>query len=275
MTEIPADFTGLIPPEELSNDDYHARDEISSSMLKLLDEKTPAHVKGAEAKKGAALDRGTAYHTGLLEPHNYETTLMRGPADRRGKKWADAQEKADADGKILLVEGDFDDGLRIRDAVHGQPHIANLLQKNNRQIEYSAFAELDGVRQRTRPDVYLPDDEIMIDPKSTQSASYDDFQRAIVNYRYHIQAAMYPYVWEGAGGGKVREFLFLAIETKPPFAAALFELDHECFDEGWTAYRNAVELYKECVATDTWPGYPTETQTMALPRWYKSNKEGI
>tara|TARA_R110000822_G_scaffold49674_3_gene130075 strand:+ start:212 stop:1030 length:819 start_codon:yes stop_codon:yes gene_type:complete len=258
---------GLFPPEEISNEEYHGGVAVGSSQLKTLNSQTPMHLKGAERTESNTLKRGTAVHTALLEPELYEKTTARGPATRRGNAWKDAEAAAAAEGKTLLTEEEYDNALRVRDAVQAQPHIASLLQKNDRQCEFSAYANVDGVHQRVRPDIVLPGDQIMIDPKTSADGSLSGFTKSVFNYSYHIQAAMYPYIWEAAGGCKIKQFLFLAIETKAPYCVSLFELDHEAFEQGWLAYQAAVTLYKECSDKNEWPGYPTEIQMIEMPRW--------
>ena len=69
----------------LSNAEYHARPEISSSDVKLVAAKSVAHWKGKVWKDIVTFALGSAVHALVLEPN--KNLVVRGPEDRRGNKW--------------------------------------------------------------------------------------------------------------------------------------------------------------------------------------------
>ncbi len=257
---------------DMSNEDYHAADGVSSSQLKTILNKTPAHLQGEVRKPKTHFDVGDAIHTAILEPIHFSTRFVRGPVDRRGNKWTEAKEAAQAEAKILLTEDDYDMAIRVQTAILSKPHLAKYIKANNAVAEQSAFWIDDdtGLLCKVRPDLWIADDDVsgvMIDVKSTVDASPRAFQRACFNYGYHLSAAYYVDGWEDAMGGLVNKFMILAVEKDPPFEAALYALDPDFMQAGREAYRKALDIYADCSLTGKWYGYPHGASLLELPRW--------
>lgn len=252
----------------ISNDDYHAGPGISKSSLWTIYSQTPAHYRFGEREQKPEFDFGTAVHTAILEPETFEDRVFRGPADRRGNNWKDAQAEATNLGKMLLTGPDYDAVLTIRDAVHADIWVNGIIAAKASLIEQSAFAidPATGVLVKCRPDLHRPDLGVMIDVKTSASASPDQFARAVVNYGYHAQEAHYSDTWRAAGGS-VDAFAFIVVEKKPPFAFAVYELPPSIVEEGRAIIRKSLAVYEECARTDTWPGYPTGVQELSFQRW--------
>jgi hypothetical protein len=260
---------------DISNEAYHATNAISKSGLWTLHSKTPAHYKFGEAKHSAAFDLGTASHTAILEPEKLGSSILRGPTDRRGNKWSEAQAMAEMEGRLLLTSGDYDAVLRIRDAAHRNPLVRKLTA--SAQVERSAFwvDEETGQLCRCRPDCYSPTLKLMADVKTTIDASPGKWRRSVADYGYHMQEAMYSEGWEAAGGGEVDGFVFIAVEKDSPHVVAVYELDRNAAAEGYAIYRTALNRYAECMAADNWPGYGQGVMCLDLPKWAYSQPEGM
>jgi hypothetical protein len=258
---------------DISNEAYHATNAISKSGLWTLHSKTPAHYRHAERKPSAAFDLGTASHTAILEPEKLGSSIVRGPADRRGNKWSEAQAMAEMEGRLLLTAGDYDAVLRIRDAAHRNPLVRKLTA--SAQVERSAFwmDEETGQLCRCRPDCYSPVLKLMADVKTTADAGPREFTKSLAKYGYHMQEAMYSEGWEVAGGGEVDGFVFIAVEKDSPHVVSVFELDRNAAAEGYAIYRAALNRYAECAAADNWPGYGHGVMCLDLPKWAYSNTE--
>lgn len=254
---------------EMSNEEYHSSPGVSRSSLWTIHSRTPAHYKYGErkAKDGDALAIGTAIHTAILEPEEFLHRIFRGPADRRGNKWAEACSAARLSGcDEILRDGDFEMVLRIRDSA-AKNSTLNALRRGL-VIESSAFyEETDGTILRCRPDGYHPSSELMVDIKSTADASEAGFASSVARYGYHVQDPYYSDVWQAAGGGNVSGFIFLAFEKEPPYLVADYELDMTAQDEGRRIYKSALEKYRQCMASGEWPGYASGPKTLSLPRW--------
>lgn len=258
---------------DIPNDAYHAGPGISKSGLWTIHTATPAHYKFPPEREEtsattAAKDMGHACHVAILEPESFEAQIMRGPADRRGNNWKDAQAEANNTKRTLLTLSDYDTVLAIRDACHANARIYSILTTGKREIEHSGYwiDEATGQLCRCRPDLYRADLGVIVDLKSTASAHPDAFARSVINYGYHAQEAHYSDGYR-ALGRQVEGFLFLAWEKKSPLAFALYELPPSIVDEGRAIIRKALTTYDECARSDRWPAYGEEVQELSFKRW--------
>ena len=252
---------------DLSSTEYHEAEGIGCSALKRV-LKSPAHFKGQVRKKGVHhFDQGTAIHTAILEPELFEETIHHSDARRGTKAWTAAEEEAGD--RMLIKTDDYEMALAVRDAVHSVPSYSRILREGNAEREMSAFALDPETKElvRVRPDLVWREMNLMLDVKSTASASYDQFQRSVGNFGYHIQDAMYRHVWGLATEERIETFYFLAVEKEAPYCSALFELDDRAMDRGWELYREALEKYSKSKSDDIWPGYPVEPQVLSLKPW--------
>jgi hypothetical protein len=254
--------------------EYHADPARSKSYLWKLYADTPAHAQFGETETTNAMDLGTAVHYAALEPEKFEALVIRGPEDRRGNKWKDAVAEAQAYGRLVLTEGDFDKARRMGDAAQ---KLSIVRQLSDAQIlrEPSAFWTDPETRVecRCRPDIYCPAFEVMADLKSTTDASAFTFAKRAADMGYHAQEAWYTDGWQAAGGGAVDGFVFVVVESDYPHLAAAYEMTPPAVEEGRMAMAKALARYKECRDADAFPGYPAEVQELDLPAWaYKETK---
>lgn len=268
MTDT-TDTAGLIGIHQgITNEAYHAGAGVSKSGLWKIATSTPAHFKFGVRKENPAFDFGEACHLAILQPDEFETTVYRGPEDRRGNKWKDAQEFCGIDGKLLLTSSDFDAALAVRDAVHADAWVHSIITGGQRMVEASGFwtDEETGVLCRCRPDLYRADLGIILDLKTTTSAAPDKFARSVVDYGYHAQEAFYSDGWRALGQA-VNGFVFLAVEKEAPYAFSVYELPPSIVEEGRAHMRTALQTYGHCQNTGHWPGFDTGVQELAFPRW--------
>ena len=254
---------------DLTNEEYHASDGISKSGLWTIHQKTPAHFIGMERKDTPAMAFGTATHMAVLEPHLLETTYacLAADHDGRAKAGKDAMAEIAASGLTPIKYDEYQAVLRIRDSLHADPIIQKLLR--GAVYEQSAFYTdpETGVQCRCRPDIYNPNIRMMADVKTTRDASLWGFSKAIEEYGYHVQDAFYSDVWEGAGGGDVDAFVFIAVESAAPYLFRIYELEAPDKQQGREIYQKALRTYAECKATGIWPGYGSGVQAITRPKW--------
>jgi len=248
---------------DLSNAEYQDVPAVSRSFLWRAHSQSFHHAVHGAYKSSPAFDFGTATHFAVLQPDEFEARVKRGPADRRGNKWKDAQEE----GRLLMVSGEYDDVLRIRDTVHTNRVVHDLLTKGRPVAEASCFwvDERTGERCKVRPD--LATDDGLIDLKTTVDASPAAFAAACAKYGYHMQDAFYRHGWEQAGGGKADRFFFVAVEKSPPYASAVYELDDIAKMVGAKIWRETLNAYAEHKAEGTFPSYGEDVQLLGLPDW--------
>lgn len=250
---------------DLTNAQYRAMPGISSSDVKAVASKSVAHWKFAQRKASAAFDLGTAVHALVLEPE--KDLIMRGPEDRRGNKWKDAALAADLDGKLLLTESDYDTARAMADALFKHKPARDLLNVKGLVAEASFFAtDPDtGLQIKCRPDAFAPSG-VLLDVKTTQSASPDGFAREVQKYGYHIQAAFYAHVLREAGYDAA-PMVFLCVEKETPYAVCVHALTHDYAAYGLAQAKAAMakiaKAETEGQFTTGWP----DVNLLDLPRW--------
>lgn len=254
-----------------TNAEYHAADGISKSDLDLI-HRSPAHYKAARHEDTPALRFGTAFHCAVLENDRFNATYTVIEGDRRTKAVKDSIKDAEAAGKIILTADDFNALMGMSQAVFKNPICAALLRGSLK--EHSVFAELDGVRVKCRPDGWSTEKGVLFDLKSTEDASPEGFARTVAKYRYHVQDAFYRHVVASATNCDADDlsFIFIAVEKKPPFAVALYQLDELATLQGWVDAREDLRRYKTAKDTGKWGGYSPRIETLSLPRWAVSSE---
>lgn len=174
--------TSLI--ERMSNDEYHACPEFSSSQLKdILRSSAHFHsnniLKENERETKKHLDFGTLAHTLFLEPEQFENEFVIGPKfDRRtkaGKEEAAAWEAANQ-GKIIIDEDMLQGAKRIANNLRGLSSY-QLMQDHYGMAEASIFFTdpVYGLNLRIRPDYHIVPCEafkngLLFDVKTTTDA---------------------------------------------------------------------------------------------------------
>lgn len=239
--------------------EYLETDRISRGLLfDFSKEPSIAHVMLKE-KKGDHYSMGRAIHTAVLEPHIFEKSFIRGPIDRRGKKWSDAKDVL-TNGQELLTDGDYVKALQIRDSIWGNnPKAKEIIEDSKKEV--TCFAEDDeGRKHKARADIlnYCS----ITDLKSTTSVDPDFFSKEIFKHGYHVQAAYYLDVFAFSGD----DFSFIAVEKEPPYISNVFTLDKAAILLGRETYEKGLALYDRFVQNNkiiTWP----EPQTIDIPAW--------
>jgi len=257
---------------DLTNEQYHAHAAISSSDVKAVYKTSLAHWRGRVRKPSSAFAMGSAVHALVLEPE--KNLVLRGPEDRRGNKWKEAQLAADLDGQILLPEGDFDLAARIADAAKAHPVLAQYLADPTFVAEASFFG-IDpetGVEIKCRPDGYLPEAGLVFDLKTTTDASPDGFPRELRKYAYDVQAAFYLRALRAAGF-KAETFIFAAVEKEAPYAVGLHALTDRYLQHADLIVTDTLQKISNAIAVSSFPTGWDLINHIDLPRWQTETAE--
>lgn len=256
----------MILSNKMSNEEYHAHENISSSDLKAVASTTLRHWKGKVRKENPAFDLGTAVHAMLLEPE--KELIVRGPETRRGKAWSEAKEDAEKQNKLLLTEADYDLACDMAEECLTHPMGAKLLNNKELITEASFFVTCPetGLGLKTRPDGFLASAGLILDVKTCQDASLNGFSKALRNFNYSMQQSFYRYCLE-IEGIKISNFIFIAIEKEKPHATACYELSDK-YDryarQGMMQTLHKIKRAKETGDFST--GWP-DLDTISLPPW--------
>jgi exodeoxyribonuclease VIII len=115
---------------------------------------------------------------------------------------------------------------------------------------------------------------VIADLKTTEDASERAWIRDVVKYQYHAQAAFYLDGLETLEPRADRQFLWIAVEKKPPFACAIYQPDDATIYKGRAMYRNYLRQWLKCTETGEWPGYDVGIQPLLLPDWALRSEAG-
>lgn len=114
---------------------------------------------------------------------------------------------------------------------------------------------------------------VIVDYKTTVSASPAAFSKSVANFGYHQQDPYYRDGVTALGLAEDPAFLFVVQEKEPPYLVAVYDLDDEALRIGRDRNRLALERYRDCTASGIWPGYSADITTVALPRWAERQHE--
>lgn len=249
----------------MPNDAYHSGPGISKSGLDLI-ARSPAHYAYRTATEPTrAMVIGSATHAAILEPAEFDKQymLLRDVTDRRSSVYKQAAEQFGADNVLTGTEADAVIGMR--ESVRLNSAAVELLDASG-HVELAAFATdpVTGVLVKCKFDKLLADLR-SVDLKTTQDLR--DFAKSVANYRYHVQQAYYSDVFAWATGLQLESFDFLAVEKDAPNASRIFRLDTPSVDYGRKLYRQALDLYAECLQRNDWPMPDGGLEYITLPNW--------
>lgn len=252
-----------------TNEEYHASEPVSKSVIWSALDKTPFHARFTKRKPATHFDIGTATHIAILEPDRFEEAVSRGPDVRKNtKEWKHFLDFCTAAGTVPLKGEEYDSVLVMRDLSATLPEL-ELLRQGRTIVETSAYHvdEETGLEVKTRPDLYNVEHRLIADIKTCASASPFAFQRDVGKFGYHVQHAFYSDVWAKGSGLPVDGFLFVAFEKNDPPLVKVYELTPSAIAEGHALYRKGLALWKRCLDNDEWPGYGDGVQRIGLRRF--------
>lgn len=222
----------------------------------------------AERVETPALKLGRLVHLASLEPQVFDLVVRLAPeCDRRtkeGKAIWEAFVTTLKEGEETLKKDELDEVLAISESAQaGIESIATALPDAVRLKEHTLTGKHLGANIKGRPDLILhhADGGAVIDIKTTMDASIDAFAKDIAKYKYHLQAAFYL-TMTGA-----KKFWFVAVEKKPPYDYAVYELDEAALAAGKQLMDSACLTYRECNLYGNWPGLTKTPQVVTLPKW--------
>ena len=235
-------------------DNYHSGiDRITSSGLKLLLKKTPAHYyaeyMGEGSKPTAAMEYGIAAHALILEGEEaFAKVAMAKPEGvdfrtKEGKAF-----KAASKGKMILSEKDIEEMYAFKDKLKESDLGAAMFNGTGMAEEVVTWRDA-----KCKPDWMAKDGSLIIDLKMMADADPTNFKRAIYRYGYHISAAMYVEGVESHFNKKPR-FVWAVCE-KGTGNVAFYSPSPEMLSEGHDRVGHGLAIYAECKQRKQWPGY--------------------
>ena len=272
--------------EVISNAEYRKREGLASTDIKRM-MTSMAHWKyyvdhPEEERDTPSLMFGRASHKFMLEPYDFINEYAVMPkVDRRtkeGKETYAAFEK-EAEGKEIIDEEMQDKLIAMRDVLYKTPYVKNLIAGEH---EKSFFwtDEKTGIKCKCRPDSFgtFGNHNIIVDYKTTDNAETSAFMRSALKFNYDVQAAHYTAGLEHIYG-KDYLFIFIAQETKPPYAVNVLQADSYFMENGREVRDVMLETYKKCVELNEYPAYmgfaedKTFFNELSVPAWIRNSME--
>jgi hypothetical protein len=267
----------------MSPEEYFAMDAVNQSLLKQV-LRSPAHAKAYLAGKKPptpAMQFGTAVHSSVLNPQNFENEVAILPdINRRTKEGKLQYEKflKNADGKAIIDRDRAVDCIQVGQSVARSQTARELLSVRDIEQAFLWKDEKTSLVCKARVDAYSNNSKKVIDLKTAQDASPHAFARSVAKFGYHIQAAFY--LRAVSGFQKAVEayedgwrFYIVAVESTSPYSVASYKLDQRAIIEGDSKIDQALGVWAECRLLDDFQGYPDEVITLSLPDWALTEPE--
>ena len=271
---------------DITTDQYH-RDEIepglpptlSSSIAKLLCDRTPAHAKAAHPRLSkvsrkedtASMTVGTLLHRLVL---NAGAELV--PIDAEDYRTKAAQARRD---EVLSLGGIPVIARKLVEAretairiVENLAELGSYLDGKSEVVVAWEETASDGsaVHCRAMMDhVTVSDRRVTyVDLKTCENASPGACERAVAEYSYEIQAAAYESALSKLYPGKEIDIRFAFAEVDSPNVVNLTRLDGQNADLGRRRWAYAVDKWHKCLTSGKWSArYPFDRTSLVAKAW--------
>lgn len=260
----------------MTNAEYHAHPAISkSNLFRIMEspEKFRYYMDHPQLKT-PSLIVGSAFHKWALEPDDFESEFMVLPdVDRRTRAGKELyQAFLDGSyGREAVSADDFETIKAMTETVRSNRYARTLIDTSQHERSFFWTDELTGEECKCRPDILLdkPNIHIIADLKSCESADTDSFMRDAIKYGYHLQSFMYT---DGVrqNTGDTYQFVFIAVEKKPPYAVNVMQADELFIRYGEDTFRELIGIYHECKESGNWWGYNGFSgviNNLSVPPW--------
>ena len=270
---------------------YHRTLGLTKSGLMAL-KKSPAHfwqwMTSPPDPSTQAMMLGTATHTLVFEPEKWNKEIAIIPDDAPKKPtasqlraeepsekatfaikwWNDFYERNK--GKTIITVEQEGLAMGMARAVIENEECTPYLKHKTAQAELSIMGTekvkgLD-IACKMRCDLLTMDGTVIVDLKTTQDSSAEEFGRKFMSLGYWMQAAHYISTARLAGL-PVKRFIFIAVESVPPHSVALYELDDVSLDKAFKIRQRLLETLANCIATGKYPSHSKGINALTMPYW--------
>ena len=256
--------------------DYFKNKSANNSRLKVLLDKTPAHLKheieNESNDETTALIIGRALHCIMLEGNKafYDAFIISPKFDKRTKvgKEAFAEFEQLAGNKTILNESDAGLIFNLEFALKSNETVVDLLSTGEGEKEL--YGTLNGVNCKAKLDWYR--NGIIVDLKTTENASARGFGNSCAKYHYDMQAAFYSDLARECGLD-VQHFIFIVVEKTAPYLTSVFVVPEHVIENGRRKYQHALKIWQECHESNEWSGYEKGIQELSIPEWGIYNEQ--
>ncbi|MEM8636142.1 MAG: PD-(D/E)XK nuclease-like domain-containing protein [Pseudomonadota bacterium] len=259
---------------------------ISSTGIKQVVERpslywaySPYNPDRFEKKSNKNLDFGRAAHHLLLSevgfarhfalrPEKAPDGRVWHPSNNSCKAWLEEQASL---GKTVITQEDIDHLRHMRNSLARNPLIfsGGILNGEIEQTLVCRYGGDKGLWLKSRPDIMPSDGNTFVDLKTAHDLSDEGLEKAIHKYGYYLQAALMRIVARTLDI-PFEEFVFVFVETKPPYDVRVEQLKDNALDIGERDVRQALRTVEACISRGEWPGHAGFDYTpgyVDLPYW--------
>jgi exodeoxyribonuclease VIII len=226
--------------------------------------------KGPKEKDSRPLYFGTMAHVWMIERHKFADEYMVapdwGPLNKNpgAGKWREFKRQAEELGKKPVSHKDGFWLKCLTEEIERHDDLKEILSKCKAEVSF--YADIDGVRFKSREDLWQFEDGIVWDVKTSKDDITDESQiRSVIwKHKYHLSAAHHMSVMRACGVDvKGWGWIFVKSTGYPHIVVA--KCDQETLDCGQKDFESAVKKIKICLDKDDWPGVETGIIETGLP----------
>lgn len=253
---------------ELTNEEYHRAEGISSSDFRLL-EKSPIHLENKPLFKleGKQFNLGSLVHKMVLEADTVGEEFIKEDFEgaelnknTKAYKEAKAEFVTECEGLNVIPVDEWEKAEKM--AKNVMAIAGGLLQNGTAEESFFVEDKLFDITRKCRPDYYREDLGLVIDLKTTADGSEYGFSKSIQSFAYHRQASWYLDTLDMAGINAQR-FVFITVESKKPYMVDIWEMDAMSIAKGKDTYEDLLIEWKNYKDK----GIANVVKTISLPDW--------
>ena len=249
--------------------EYHSHPALSASLAKLIVQRSPLHAWTAsralnpdfEEEHKDEFDLGHVVHSLVLEGDESKLVIVE-KDDWRTKEAREAKLAARETGKTPILARKMPQVRAVvqavKDCIAGS-ELAGIFE--GAHIEQPIMWQEGAIACRCKPDLLSADRAIVLDLKTTTNAEPNAFIRQITALGYDIQNDFY------LRGTKAKHFIFLPVETEPPYATSLVALGPQMLEIASKKVDFALSIWDACMRSGKWSGYSNQIHYAEPNAW--------
>lgn len=265
---------------------YHAdptpTPSLSSGAARTLLAKSAAHVQTENVRLGGkpressdAMDTGSLIHAILAgQQDEIAVGAFADYKKKRAQQWA---KDVRSSGKTPVLAKDYEAALKCADIVRARcaEGLTSSPFDGFPVHEVTAIWQEGNTYCRARYDMLQTDEHknaTVWDWKTCADVSDRGIERSVAKYRYDIQAAFYLRGLEALGFKTPQlSFVFVFFETQPPYTVRRVCLSHEYLAQARKEVSQAIQLWQQCLSSNSFPTLPPDTLTVEIPHYLSEN----
>lgn len=256
--------------EDLPSQSYHEQSHgVSKSDLDQVHRSVQHYVssKFEEREETEAMALGSLVHTIVLEPEQYNERYIVAPeVDKRtkeGKEAYKAFEETIGNKKVIKSEL-LEQAANMKAAIMNCKTAVSLIQAGKSEVSFFSTDEQTRILKKCRPDLWIKSRRILVDLKTCNDASPNEWRRQIVNYNYDKQAAYYLDTVSEVTGEKYDTFIFICVEKKAPYGVAVYMVNDAVVEAGRELYRRDLNKLSRSLEEKIFTAYPDMIQPIDM-----------